>query len=207
MRTWRRSTPRAFERIASDELEELAGLFPSLRSLVPEPAYPTTPSERIRVHRAVAEMIARLAGQQPVLLLLDDLHWADGASVEQAGYVLRRPPEAAVMIVGSYRTGQAEPALWRRSRAPRATATWSCSSWDRSTATTRPKLVELSGDAGRLVRGERRQPVLHAPALPGPRFEGSPSARRRRRASGTRRRRRGDRRRARGALATGAGAL
>jgi DNA-binding NarL/FixJ family response regulator len=103
--------PRDFDRIAPDELSELAGLFPSLRSLVPKPEQPTTAAERFRTHRAVAEMIERLAARQPVLLLLDDLHWADGASIEQAGYVLRHPPQAAVMIVGSFRTGQADPAL------------------------------------------------------------------------------------------------
>jgi DNA-binding NarL/FixJ family response regulator len=103
--------PRDFDRIAPDELSELAGLFPSLRSLVPEPEHPNTPAERFRAHRAVNEMMERLAARQPVLLLLDDLHWADGASIEQAGYALRHPPQAAVVFVGSYRTGQADPAL------------------------------------------------------------------------------------------------
>ena len=103
--------PQDFERIASEELAELAGLFPSLRSLAPESADPTTPGERFRAHRAMVALIERLAARQPLLLLLDDLHWADGASIEQAAYVLRRPPEAAVMLVGSYRAGQADPGL------------------------------------------------------------------------------------------------
>jgi ATP/maltotriose-dependent transcriptional regulator MalT len=103
--------PQTFERVAPDQLDELAGLFPSLRPLTGAPEHPSTPTERFRAHRAVVEMIERLAARQPVLLLLDDLHWADGASIEQAAYVLRRPPEAAVMIVGSFRAGQASPDL------------------------------------------------------------------------------------------------
>jgi DNA-binding CsgD family transcriptional regulator len=103
--------PQTFERIAPDEMSELAGLFPSLRSLTEAPELPSEPGERFRAHRAVVEVIERLAARQPVLLLLDDLHWADPASIEQAGYVLRRPPEAPVMIVGSFRSGQADPAL------------------------------------------------------------------------------------------------
>jgi ATP/maltotriose-dependent transcriptional regulator MalT len=103
--------PRDFDRIAPGDLSELAGLFPSLRSLVPEPEHPTTPAERFRAHRAVLDMIERLAARQPLLLLLDDLHWSDGASIEQAGYTLSHPPQAAVMIVGSFRAGQADPAL------------------------------------------------------------------------------------------------
>jgi DNA-binding CsgD family transcriptional regulator/tetratricopeptide (TPR) repeat protein len=103
--------PQTFERIAPDEMTELAGLFPSLRSLADAPEQPSEAVERFRAHKAVVEMIERLAARQPVLLLLDDLHWADPASIEQAGYVLRRPPEAPVMIVGSFRSGQADPAL------------------------------------------------------------------------------------------------
>jgi ATP/maltotriose-dependent transcriptional regulator MalT len=103
--------PQTFERIAPEEMSELAGLFPSLRSLADAPEQPSEAVERFRAHKAVVEMIERLAARQPVLLLLDDLHWADPASIEQAGYVLRRPPEAPVMIVGSFRSGQADPAL------------------------------------------------------------------------------------------------
>jgi ATP/maltotriose-dependent transcriptional regulator MalT len=103
--------PQTFERIAPDELSELAGLFPSLRSLTDDPEQPSEAVERFRAHKSVVDMIERLAARQPVLLLLDDLHWADPASIEQAGYVLRRPPEAPVMIVGSFRSGQADPAL------------------------------------------------------------------------------------------------
>jgi ATP/maltotriose-dependent transcriptional regulator MalT len=103
--------PQTFERIAREDMIELAGIFPSLRSLSPSREQPGTAAERFRAHRVVNDLIERLAARQPVLLLLDDLHWADAASVEQACFVLRRPPEAAVMIVGSFRTGQADPAL------------------------------------------------------------------------------------------------
>ena len=102
---------RDFERIAAEELTELAGVFPSLRSLAPESTDLTTATERFRVHRAIVEMMARLAARKPLLLLLDDIHWADGASIEQAAYVLNHPPDAPVMIVGSFRIGQADPAL------------------------------------------------------------------------------------------------
>jgi ATP/maltotriose-dependent transcriptional regulator MalT len=103
--------PRDFDRIAAEELSELCGLFPSLRSLAPESSDPTTAAERFRSHRAVVGMMERLAARQPLLLLLDDLHWADGASIEQAGFVLGHAPEAPIMIVGSFRSGQADPAL------------------------------------------------------------------------------------------------
>ncbi len=103
--------PRAFSRLASEDLSEIAGVFPALRSLEPGSAGPTTAAERFRAHHAVRDLIERLAGPQPLVLVLEDLHWADGASVELVSHLLRRPPQAAVLVVASFRTGQADRAL------------------------------------------------------------------------------------------------
>jgi ATP/maltotriose-dependent transcriptional regulator MalT len=99
------------ERLATDDLRELVTVFPSLRALQPEARDPTTPAERFRAHHAVRELIERLAARQPLVLALDDLHWADRASLELVAHLLRRPPEAAVLVVLSFRTGRASPAL------------------------------------------------------------------------------------------------
>ncbi len=103
--------PQAFSRLASEDLSEVAGVFPALRSLQPSPPGPTTAAERFRAHHAVRDLIERLAGPQPLVLILEDLHWADGASVELVSHLLRRPPQAAVLVVASYRTGQADRGL------------------------------------------------------------------------------------------------
>ena len=55
---------------------------------------PTTAAERFRAHHAVRDLIERLAGPQPLVLVLEDLHWADGASIELVSHLLRRPPQA-----------------------------------------------------------------------------------------------------------------
>jgi len=103
--------PREFSRLATDDLRELSAVFPALRPNNPESDEPTTAAERFRAHRAVRDLIERLAAKQPVLLVLDDLHWADGASLELASYLLRHPPRAAVMVAATFRTGQAERPL------------------------------------------------------------------------------------------------
>jgi tetratricopeptide (TPR) repeat protein len=102
---------RSHERLAVDGLEELASVFPSLRSLRRDAGHPSTPAERFRAHHAVRELIERLAARQPLLLELDDLHWSDGASLELIGHLLRRPAQAAVMVVATFRTGQVDAAL------------------------------------------------------------------------------------------------
>jgi DNA-binding NarL/FixJ family response regulator/tetratricopeptide (TPR) repeat protein len=96
----------AFQRLAAEDLTELAGVFPALRSLEPGSDEPSTAAERFRAHRAVGGLLEHLAARQPVVLALDDLHWADGASLELTSHLVRRPPRAAVMVAATFRRGQ-----------------------------------------------------------------------------------------------------
>ena len=101
----------SFDRLAAEELGELARVFPALRSLRPSAASPSTAAERFRALYAARELLERLAAPRPLLLTLDDLHWSDGASLEFVGHLLRRPPNAAVMIAATLRRGQEPPRI------------------------------------------------------------------------------------------------
>ena len=103
--------PQGFQRLATEDLAELAGVFPALRSLDPGSDQPSTAAERFRAHRAVGALLERLADGQPVVLSLDDLHWADGASLELFSHLLRRRAQGAVMVAASYRRGQVDRTL------------------------------------------------------------------------------------------------
>jgi ATP/maltotriose-dependent transcriptional regulator MalT len=98
---------RSFGRLGADELGELASVFPALRSSGAAGASPTTAAERFRAHHAARELIERVAAPLPLVLMLDDIHWADDASLEFLGYALRRPPDAAVMLLATMRAAQA----------------------------------------------------------------------------------------------------
>lgn len=80
-----------------DVRTELAHVFPSLTALATKGEV-ALQDERYRSHRAVRALLEQLASTQPLVLLLDDLHWADSASVELVGALLRRPPAAAVLL-------------------------------------------------------------------------------------------------------------
>jgi DNA-binding NarL/FixJ family response regulator len=103
--------PHVFQRLAGEDLTELGWVFPALRSLEPGPDRPSTAAERFRAFRAVRCLFEELAARQPLVLALDDLHWADGASLELASHLLRRPPHAPVMVAATFRRGQIDPAL------------------------------------------------------------------------------------------------
>ena len=96
--------PKDVDRLSADRLGALAAVFPSLQRLAAAVDIPVNAAERFRVHRAVGELIERLAARQPILLVLDDLQWADAASLELAAHLARRPPDGAVMIAFGVRS-------------------------------------------------------------------------------------------------------
>ena len=83
----------------------LASVFPSLSPLATSQGEALS-HERYRGHRAVREILERLTGVRPLVLLLDDIHWSDSASVDLLGSLLRRPPDAAVLLVLALRPRQ-----------------------------------------------------------------------------------------------------
>lgn len=96
----------------------LATLFPELPARlgpVPPP-HPLGPEQaRFRLCEAVASFLAALATPDPLVLVLDDLHWADAATFDLLVHVASRLQSRPVLIVGAYRDGEAarNPALGR----------------------------------------------------------------------------------------------
>ena len=99
---------REIDRWAGPHVEELAAIFPSLAELA-EGGEPQLPDERYRAHFAVRGLLEGLAATRPLVLVLDDLQWADDASTELVASLVRRPPDAAVLIALAFRSG-GEPA-------------------------------------------------------------------------------------------------
>ncbi|WP_019634204.1 helix-turn-helix transcriptional regulator [Actinomadura atramentaria] len=93
----------------------LAGVFPALAAgpggAPGEPAAPATPVGRYHLHRAVRHLLEQLAAGPGLVLILDDVHWADDATVELLDHLVRHPPRARVLVALAYRPAQASPRL------------------------------------------------------------------------------------------------
>jgi DNA-binding NarL/FixJ family response regulator/tetratricopeptide (TPR) repeat protein len=98
---------RTAERVVGDGAAELAGVFPSLRPLVTQPAPIGLADERYRAHRAFRELLERLAKRTLIVLALDDLHWADAASIELVSHLVRKRPRGGVGLAVAFRSGRA----------------------------------------------------------------------------------------------------
>ena len=59
--------------------------------------------ERTRLHHAVAQLLARASGDAPLVLVLDDLHFADADSLGLLDHVARHVARAPWVIVLAYR--------------------------------------------------------------------------------------------------------
>jgi DNA-binding CsgD family transcriptional regulator/tetratricopeptide (TPR) repeat protein len=103
-----------------DALREQTGPLASiLATILPElplrlgevPAsYPLPPEQaRLRLYEAVGTFLAAIAAEQPLLLILDDLQWADPASLDLLSYTARHQTGSRFLILGAYREGEAEP--------------------------------------------------------------------------------------------------
>ncbi len=97
--------PRRLRSLTAEELGELAAVFPGLRSS----SSPDSVGRggRFASYRAVGALLELLARERPVVLALDDLHWADQASIGLIGHLLRRPPCAAILVLLAARSAQA----------------------------------------------------------------------------------------------------
>lgn len=78
--------------------------------------------ERTRMFEAVIRLIRRLAEQAPVLLFIDDLHWADRGTIELLHYIGHRVGERRVLVLGGYRPSETAGALAELAMAARRAA-------------------------------------------------------------------------------------
>jgi class 3 adenylate cyclase/tetratricopeptide (TPR) repeat protein len=89
-----------------DRRNELARLVPELPHRVPglSPPQPADPdTERYLMFEAVAGWLAAASPDRPVVLLLDDLHWATKPTMLMLKHMVRFTGPMALLVIGTYR--------------------------------------------------------------------------------------------------------
>jgi len=58
---------------------------------------------RLSMLRELADAVVRLTAETPLLLVLEDLHWSDPATIDLLGYLAQRREPAQLLLLGTYR--------------------------------------------------------------------------------------------------------
>ncbi len=90
------------------ELGELARFVPALRRLRHAAARAVGEEDELRRYRmfeAVTRMLAFIARERPMVLVIDDLHWADRSTGLLLEHLLRDPELTRLLVLGTERAG------------------------------------------------------------------------------------------------------
>jgi DNA-binding CsgD family transcriptional regulator/tetratricopeptide (TPR) repeat protein len=107
------SLPGLAARLGAETCGLLATALPALRAAAHGPDGPAAVGSGndltggYRVYRAMRRLLEDLAEPHGLVLILDDVHWADNASVELLDHLVRHPPRSRVLVAIAYRPAQA----------------------------------------------------------------------------------------------------
>jgi DNA-binding SARP family transcriptional activator/tetratricopeptide (TPR) repeat protein len=96
----------ALARERGPDLSELSRLIPSLARRLPELREPLAVEPEMRHYRlfnAVVNVLAFVAHERPVVLVLDDLHWGDRSTALLLHHAIHEIHEAKLLILGTVR--------------------------------------------------------------------------------------------------------
>src|SRR5215831_8984014 len=96
--------PTELTHAAAERWQELGFIVPDVLS--PARGAPTSvdsEATQLRVFQCATQFLVRFAEIQPIVLLLDDLHWADATSLGLLLYLVRHLADERLLIVGTYR--------------------------------------------------------------------------------------------------------
>ena len=97
----------------AEALQALASVWRAeLARLLPEIGTPSASSggDYLQLFESVAQLVGALAARQPLVLVLEDVHWADEMSVRLLAFLVRRLPPLRALVLVSAREEEVEDA-------------------------------------------------------------------------------------------------
>jgi DNA-binding CsgD family transcriptional regulator len=104
LRDFARALPdRAWERLRAGAGPELEALMPGARGRDDVRA---DNASRARLFGQIHDLVAEAASTTPLVLVLEDVHWADRSTLDLTGFLARTLDDASVALVGTYRADE-----------------------------------------------------------------------------------------------------
>jgi DNA-binding SARP family transcriptional activator/DNA-binding GntR family transcriptional regulator len=96
----------ALDRLAV-ELSELPRLVPELGGrLAPAAAAPTRSDSRLRLFEEVLAVLEHLAAAGPLVLVLEDMHWADESTLDLVAFLVHTVRARPILVLATYRSDE-----------------------------------------------------------------------------------------------------
>jgi DNA-binding SARP family transcriptional activator len=104
--------------VAPERLSAVSGVLPAVAANLPDlPAPPVLDAQRQRqqMWEGLAHCLSRLAAITPLTLILEDVHWADEATLALLPYLAPHLRESRLLLLCTCRSGEARqrPAVWK----------------------------------------------------------------------------------------------
>ncbi len=90
------------------ELTRLLSQLPVLMGDLPAPVAADPDTERHRLHTAIADLLAGASRDRPLLLVLEDGHWADSPTLLLLRHLGRAAADARMLILATFRDTEAD---------------------------------------------------------------------------------------------------
>src|SRR5437870_10743139 len=101
-----RRGPAGFRTALGENAGEIAKILPELRQIyddIPPPLELPPEQERMYLLNSVREFLERVSHTLPLLHILDDLHWADDATLMLLQHISQHQDKMAILTVATYR--------------------------------------------------------------------------------------------------------
>lgn len=94
--------------VGGGEITRLVPELPALVGELPTPAATDPDTERHRLHMAVADLLANVSQSRPILLVVEDGHWADAPTLLLIRHLARAAQNARLMLLVTFRDTETE---------------------------------------------------------------------------------------------------
>ena len=105
----RHASPAELTAALGKRVPVIARIAPALHEVmgdIPEPPPLETDAETFRLFDAVAQFLIAVSRTAPLVLILDDLHWADRGVIGMLNHISHFAPSHPILVVGAYRDAE-----------------------------------------------------------------------------------------------------
>ena len=106
----RAETSVDLRKLLGEEGPELAHLIPKISRTLPDLATQSldlpVPEAQQLLFKSYHDFLARLAEKKSILLILEDLHWADDSTFALLRHLMQRMSGVAILVIGTYRDAE-----------------------------------------------------------------------------------------------------